>query len=612
MLMLIFAVGIAGVTTYIWCLRGFFSALIHMVCVLAAGAVAFGVWEPVSYALMGAMPTSGFFGGLGDMAWGLGLALPFALALAILRGIVDSLLPANAQCETVVDYIGGGVCGVVSGVISAGVVVLSIQGLRLEPDFGGYQSVVFTSGTGRGSLERTSETFVPWADRLTAEFYSHLSLTTLRTPDPMARWHPDLETFLGSMRVTYDGKSRTTFRPDAFTLQNWYTVGDWQKGEKFETLLSDAWSETPQKISDLRGRAFGSGGDDELRTGYLAGFTLEFNSKAREKAGQVVVGNGQVRLVVVNGDDDDQSLALQPIAVVTNIDDPTKIAYARFRFSGDNTYPSSVGGASKSVMAFEFPVPAGYKPLALYVKGVRVDLSEKEAPSAKYGSPAERDEAIQSGQMASMTDVGAIIDPNTGKPVQAPQGATQDLIPIVVSNALRGFTIQKSQEGSLEVEMEGKTWSVVRGDEKISAAKIKAFGGAGLDAKLKVDKLMADPSTAVVQVVVTPSQQTTEFNKLWEAADPNAEPALVDTNGTRYPASGWFYKDSTKYWVHYDRGSPLTKLSEVPTISRSATDRELTLIFVVSAGVQITDFKIGETALITPKKPIKAESTSRR
>src|SRR5688572_8807205 len=111
MLMMLFAVGLAGVTAYIWCIRGFFSALIHMVCVFAAGAVAFGVWEPVANILLDVMPDRGFFAPLGEMSWGLGLALPFALALAIFRGIVDSLLPANAQCEGLADYIGGGVCG---------------------------------------------------------------------------------------------------------------------------------------------------------------------------------------------------------------------------------------------------------------------------------------------------------------------------------------------------------------------------------------------------------------------------------------------------------------------------------------------------------------------
>src|SRR5882757_4289866 len=117
MLMLLFTLAIVGVTAYIWCTRGFFSSLIHMVCVIAAGAVAFGVWEPVSYFLIKSFPERGFGSALGEMAWGLGLAVPFALTLAILRGVIDKLLPFNAQVEGPANYIGGVICGLVSGVI---------------------------------------------------------------------------------------------------------------------------------------------------------------------------------------------------------------------------------------------------------------------------------------------------------------------------------------------------------------------------------------------------------------------------------------------------------------------------------------------------------------
>jgi len=619
MLLMLFALAVAGVTAYIWCIRGFFSALIHMVCVIAAAAIAFGVWEPVAYLLINNAPERGFGSSLPDVAWGLGLALPFAITLALLRAGVDKLLPANAQCEPPVDYVGGAVCGVVSGLISAGVLVISLNLIRAEPDFMGYQSVGFTTGVGRGSIERTPGAFpAPWVDRLTAGLFSHLSLTTFRTAEPLARWHPEFDTFPGSMRLTYEGRSRFTLRPDAFKLGSYYVVGDPQRPQKLADLMVDDWSEgVVQKASSLDGKAIGQGAtppetedEPDFTQGYLAGFIVNFNSKAKEKPGQVVIGNGQVRLVVQRDDDDDNTVALHPVAVVTNIDDPTKKAFAHFRYNADNTYTASVGGAADAVMGFEFPVPAHYRPLALYVKGVRVDLTERfEKPTVIYSDPTQRDEAIKNGQMASMTDVGPILDAN-GKPVEAPPQANFQVPLIQVSNTL-GFTLQKGQETGLEVVPENRGYSVQSGEQTFRLNSLKGLGV--VDPKLKIDRFSSRADTSIVKVSVTPKYRDAEFNKLFEMADRNAEPILLDRNGTRYAAAGWLFRDSSVVKIRYDQGHPVQRLGEAPAVSRSSADKELTLIFVVSAGVEITEFKIGDVTLgDVSKNPIKAEATGRR
>jgi len=113
-----------------------------------------------------------------------------------------------------------------------------------------------------------------------------------------------------------------TTRPDSFKLEYWYTVGDPQKPERFEALLTDKHSDVPQKVSNLVGKAFGT--DEELQKGYLAGFMIRFNSKAREKkTGQVVVGNGQLRLVVISNESDDDTMAVQATTKLPALSMPT-------------------------------------------------------------------------------------------------------------------------------------------------------------------------------------------------------------------------------------------------------------------------------------------------
>jgi hypothetical protein len=601
MIMLIVAVVLVGVSAYVWCLRGFFSGLIHLACVLAAGAVAFGVYEPLGYMLLSSSPDRGAMSFTAGVVWALSLALPFALTLAVLRLSIDKILPANAQCETAVDYVGGGLCGLASGVIAAGICVHSLGYLELPSTFGGYSSVSFTSGTGRGSIEANTETMVPWVDRITTGIYSRLSLTTMRTDEPLAKWHPDLVTESGASRLTYEDSSRNTIKADAFKLLGWYTVGSPTQPTKIDGLLADTWNETPQKATDLHGEAF--------EKGYVAGFIVQFNSKAREKTGQVIVGNGQIRLIVQSLDEDDDTKAIHPVAVITNIDDPSRIDYARFRYDGDGVYFASVGGSAESTMSFEFPIPDRYHPIALYVKGTRIEIEAMPDKVPNYESPGLRDEWVHSGNVPGMGGIGPVLDEN-GKPVPAPQQGFQNMTPpIIISNAI-GVTIQKGTEQSLEVQQNesGRGWSVVNGDQRLKNEVLRGFGG--VDANLRIDRFATTPDTVVVKVTMTLAERSDDFVKALDTADKSKPIVLVDNNGTKYEPVGFIYRDSGETWIRYTKGDPIHSVQALPPLSRSAPDKHLTLLYSVSFGVQILELRIGDTLIEDYRAmnpPIKAE-----
>lgn len=586
MLMILAVVAIVGATAYIWCTRGFFSSLIHMVCVIAAGAIAFGVWELLAELLRESSPVgNSSFAWVSGAAMGLALALPFAVSLAVLRGVIDSILPANAQCEKALDYVGGGVCGVVSGVVSAGIVVLSAGMLRVEPEFMGYQAASYTSGSARGSVEKNKQPMAPWVDRIVAGMYSHLSLTTLRTGEPLAKWYPELAAYPGELRLTFEGKSRNGVMRKDVSLLGWYTVGDVQRGAPVKTMLQDAWSSTPQKVCDLNG-------DEITGNVYLAGFTVKFKASAREKTGSFLIGNPQVRLVVASADDDTETKALHPVAAVTRTDSATRVAYARFRYDADNLYFSSVGAESEPTLAFEFPVEVGYKPIAIYVKGVRFNVEEQPA-FKNYSSTGARDTEIEAGDFPHMGGVGPILGPD-GKPVQentTNQGPIAQ--PVTVSAGL-GFTIQRgTEESSLTVVDDGKGWVIQDGTTKVR----RGGNTAGLEKSLRIDRFAVNADTAMVKVVVTPTQRTEQFVKDLEEADSNATPLLEDTGGVTYPCVGWIYRDTSKIDVRYTQASPIKSFGEVPRVTRNTPDKELTLLFIVNNGVDLVNFRIGDTVL---------------
>jgi hypothetical protein len=598
MLMILIAVATVGAVTYLWVTRGFMSSLIHMLCVIAAGAIAFGVWEPASMFLLNAAPDRGFGSFLSDIAWGLGLALPFAASLALLRVGVDALLPFNAQCDSVVDYIGGGVCGFVAGVISAGIMVLSIGFLRVSPDFWGHSPLEYTTQSSRGSLERPAGSFVPWVDRITASLYSHLSLTTLRTSTPMATWHPEFDTYPGALRQTYEGKSRTTLKPKDFDVIGWYNLGDAQRPADLKALLVDHWNDVAQSVTDING--------ERISTGYMTGLIVQFRSGARERGGFIVAGNGQLRLVVESETGSGDARAIHPVAVITRTADPTKIDYARFRFDSDGMFVSSVGGEADAIMAFEFPVPQGYRPLAMYIKGVRYSLADRKAGKV-FESPRVRDEALRTGKFEGMANAGMPILDAEGRPIVRadPSGFDQWKPALVQVTPALGFIIQKGTERSLSVSQAGRAWQVDSGEAKFTRDELERT--RGIDNKIQINRFNIDETTAMVKVDISPGQRPSEFSRVIETAERDVPPELIDTNGRRFQAVGFVYDDGNLIHLRYTRGQPIRGLAELPSVSRNTPERKLTLLFIVSRGVEIKEFRVGRSLVEEYKETIKTD-----
>ena len=94
-------------------MKGCFSSLLHLVCVIASGAIALAVWEPITMAIMGGSSFDNY-------AWGIVLVGVFAISLVCLRFVCDKLVPANLQFPTWANYAIGGVAGLGSGILTIG------------------------------------------------------------------------------------------------------------------------------------------------------------------------------------------------------------------------------------------------------------------------------------------------------------------------------------------------------------------------------------------------------------------------------------------------------------------------------------------------------------
>ncbi len=574
---------------YLWVTRGFFSALLHLACVIAAGAIAFGVWEPVSMFFIEKSPQSGFGSFIGDAAWGLGLALPFVIALALLRVATDKLAPGNIIIEETYDSIGGGICGAGIGLITAGMFVLSVGYLRVPTSFMGYQPVQMAN---QGNLEVKSNLWIP-VDRLTAGLYNKLSQNALSTNTPLAYYYPDLASAAGTQRMSEgNGNNKNNIRPDGFDIAMRFTVGKGANAPAKE-VFSDFLNPGTQQITMLDG--------SELPPGsYIEGYLINFLAGAKENFGQVVVGKGQIRLVAHNSAG--EGVTLYPIAVTSQARSGSN-QFGRFRFDGE-FYVASVGGATQAPMAFEFAVPAGYEASALYVRNIRHEVAGS-APDREFADASARDIAIQTGELL-IGDATANLNFAHAQIVEA-----RTTPGIEDGNRMANrVVLQKGNTPGLTVDENNL---IINGEAVFNAGDV---AGRGLDRNLRVDKLFTTKDTNIIQIQVTgdPTQFPTSYFSTSAAPDLRTDvpPRLIDANGQAYNAVGFIYEDVNKVQVRYTPGRPMMGLDEADALVRSRDDQVMFLIFRPSIGVELKHFAIGDTVLVTFEPAVVLEAVRGR
>ncbi len=585
---------------YLWLTLGFFSALLNLMCAIAAGAIAFGVWEPLSLLLLNNAGDRGFFNELlAGSAWALGLAVPFAVSMALLRLAVDSLLKYNVHLSVAVNYGGGALCGAASGLIVAGIITMSVGAMRLPTDMGflAYNPAAFAD---LGSVKRGDSQIIP-ADRIVARLYKHLSGHTLSTSTPLAEWYADLEMVPGTLRLSAgDGAARNTIRPKDFNLVGDYTV----TGTLDQLTGPDRWNPDKQSgVQDVDGNNLPQGSQ-------ILGYVINFLASAKEKNGSVMISNGHIRLF---GELEDGAVRdYYPFAVigrrpVQNTDsDPAAAArrgpvekFGRYRFDSKGTIIPSVGGEADALFGFEFLVPKGFTPRALYVRNVRVPIDAP--PKRKFAGVAMRDsqvDSIMEGKAAAPDDESKAFRVGRGgtRPVtEAPPDSG-----LSFSNNL-GLVLQRDTVGpSMDVVPAPRSGNMIRdGFGEYDPRELKQVS----EAQLRVDKLEPADDITVVQLDVGVDTPWTIAGRGLSLE--GMAPVLIDADGARYPAVGYIYRDPDRVSIRYTPGRPMAGLGELPQqLSRSIAGQNLKLVFRVTRGATITGFAVGNQVLAKYAPPI--------
>lgn len=618
MIMNILAIAILGGVAYAWGARGGFSSLLNCVCVLFAGAIAFGLWEHVATWLINSAGSRGMSSLLADVAWGAGLAIPFAISLGILRAITDTLIRKNLKFSPAGDWIVGSLFGVIAGLIISGISVLSLSGMRIGSDAWGYEAI---SSDAAGNVQRGSALWVP-TDRLTTQLYSRLSRGTFSSPDPLAKWNPDPAVFAASTRASFgSGTARNALERKDFEVIGRYELDPAKmqapapakaapgtahapttSGDPND-LRADALDPTPQNIKLFEGGAPG-------KDAKLEGVILKFRAGAKERtSGQVIIGNGQVYLLTQDPAGDTNFVF--PSAVVTKAE-AGKVAIARFRYDAKDTFLASLGGDSESSWAFEFFVPADQTPLGIVVKGTRVyfDPTAEKFQPVVFENRGKRDALIAAGQLTSGKS-GRPLDESKAVTVTMGSGGGSDTSSGVSPTNQIGLVLQDGTLGSGMTVTNGR---IISGKTLLTP---KDTQNRGVDQNLRVDRFAPPDQVSLLMVDVGFERGEAGLTgaaarEAQNEASGRAAPFVIDSNGVRYDAVGYVYQDPQKVEIRYIIGEPIQSVADdLPSVSRSRPDQRLKLVFAPSTGTEIVGWGVGNKLVAKFVPPVKMDVPQR-
>ncbi|MEM9419408.1 MAG: hypothetical protein AAGA25_10215 [Planctomycetota bacterium] len=540
-----------------WSTYGLFSALLHLLVVIVSGALAFAFWELwVSKVFIGFMPA---------YAWGVGLVLPFAVFLIVLRQVLDNLVGGNMQFPRLVNQLVGGAVGACSGILTAGITIIGVGFLPLPSNIAGWGPYEVNTV---GDVVPTAEGGKLWlkVDSMTANFFNRLSVGAFATSTPLAYYQPDIAKAAVVHRLAkwYDVNQSLVISPDTVSVK-----------EEGLVLYTD------DRVPGIGG---GANAYLEGRRNIAAGDKLIMVQTTWSKGDGAAtydtdsilrVPPTQVRLLVDTGQGPWESLA--PIGF--SRPDPNGVMQF-YAINNSSIFASAAGKPSLDIN-WLFSLSDRAKPTYVMLRNTRFEL-----PEAKQ---------LDGGDFAPL--VGALADPtsvnvgNSAPKATASKGsttittdpvgyATHKIIGIEATNALPA-KVSKNKAQGLSYSKEDGDAEVLSGDAIVN----KGAGGGGNS----VDRVAVSDSLSALRVQIAKFTPTSIG-----AAQSTVQPIrLVTVSGDEYFPFAYALKMSDgRQRIRVEKTDALTSNTDLPLNEMKDGD-ELYVYWRMERGVTIESYQIG-------------------
>ncbi|MCC6680703.1 MAG: CvpA family protein [Phycisphaeraceae bacterium] len=545
LLIVAFVLGMA----YIWSVYGFFSAFLQLILVIAAGAIALAVWEPlvVDFLIL-RMP---------HYAWGVGLLGPFVLALIVLRGICDVLVRKNVHFPRLVNGIGGAACGLLAGILMAGITWIGINFLPLGVTVGGIQPYRVEAGEVRPSGKSLWLSVDKWA----SGFFNGLSSGAFHTSTPLRLYQPDLpwQAAVYRLHSTDDNASRVAVPGSVEAIA--------------QHIKDTPVADLPEGVVESLGPQVNAIGQQlvviDTRWTKMAG-TYDADSAVR-------ISPTQIRLVTFKGPPHRLQVQMYPpLAYSSMLDFQT----GQRRFEPLNTREADVRSNQQSdTFGFVFMIPADEEVQYMLVRHLRLPLpaavadEQVEQFAHALGDPAPQAVAAAEGETGSQgqTETGSTATAESQKDLE-------------LTNRLPADFNRNSASGLSYIE-DGT--AITSGQ---ATTPTTSSGGQ----RTRVNSIYAPPHMAAIRLRLDTNQAQGIFGKARSQARSLGGIWLTDQQNRQIQPFAYVWQKGGELTILVDPNTPIKTAADLPVSQMGAGDK-IYLYFQVPKPTTITGYHVGDS-----------------
>jgi hypothetical protein len=536
-------IAFAGLIAYWWATQGLFSAVLHLICVLCAGVLAFATWDPITDALLN-IPF------LQPYAKGIALLLPFGVYLLVLRLSADKLAPDNINFPHAVNLSVGGALGAAAGILTVGIAIIGIGHLHSSRDLLGAVGSARTDRNKGQPDTRINPLWIP-VHTMTGDLFAWLSGSSFQptlSNATLASEQPQLgQMSLGLYRDTFTraGRlARTAAAPGSIRID--------------KAILADSLAMP----------------NGETIAAYLV--DVHFDSGATTEGQGFAVSASQLRLI---GNPTKSAKGKQVIAY--------PIAWAQ---------PNANGG--RGLFLFDdkghfVSSPAGTQTLDATL--VYAAAPFESVPPSFLSAMGLQLRMPQIAERSSESEALAMLQGlNGGSGLEVPEGlaaiSSDDLL---LSDSITPASADLNNLGSMDVKDKNYLFQGIGEYDQ---------GGFRGNKSVIVKGIWAPPNTRVVRLNISRGPAASSID-LWndrstvrDEAGENPRLALVDDLGREYFPIGYIHAIGTgdrRVNIRLERSGAYYKMDAFPNLSSAGSDR-LFALFTPGMGRKIVGIRIGD------------------
>lgn len=556
---------------YVWAVfNGFFPALVHLVGVIAVGAIALAVWEPITVRFL--------LNPLQDYAWGLGLLLPLLLLTIMIRALMGHFLSRQVSMMNWLDNAGGGLCGLAAGIVMSGLVVIGAGFMPLPADAFGLQRVKIGP---QGRVESVaSRLWIP-VDRMAASFFSRLSGGAFSTGTPLRDYLPRLDEQASMFRL----------RP---SLQGNFLV--WPGNIEILDILEP--KTFPQGLDPQILATLGPEARDSEHRLIIVQTRLRRTEDMRDSDQVTRLGPAQVQVIAWQSEDQPQARAYTPLAAIQ----PTPETAAEFLAL------SSMPAAEREIRKQKLEA-AGKEARRFIAFSGPLAMLEEPAREAQvawvFVIPADRDphflivrrlrHALPQTTIVPPDRITAALGTPPPPPETPEQAEARQLTEVQFTSALPD-PISTQAGGNLQFQ----------GGQLLSADQLVSRPAQPVSALSQVTNFAVPKGKVLMRAKVVFRVAQSWLGKQVQRAALLGPLVLTGSRESYEPIGFVLRKDNGDQQIKFDPETTINSASLIP-MTQLAEQDVLYIYFLVNPGDQLEQIRLGQRVLLEVKQTVPAK-----